>query len=185
MGKRIVATLLLLLLIFAVVSTALAVEKVNVSGTRYVDTKGKGPVNIRKGPSTKKEFTALREVPDGAMVTLHKMTVTGKWYYVDYKSNYGWIQASYLSTTKRKTLVDKAKEEAEKKAKKMKEAINKITSPYFCDYDGCNAVIVERLYGKPYTTNKKNADGSWSPITLRPVHKVCANGHAYNVDEPQ
>ena len=181
MGKRIVATLLLLMLVFTTVSTALAVEKVNVSGIRYVVSDNKKPVNIRKGPSTKKEFTAQGQVPYGAKVTLHQKTVSGKWYYVDYNGKYGWMQSSYLSTTKPKTLADKAKEEAERKANKVKEAIEKITKPFICGHNGCTAKATRT--GEWYQTNKKMPDGSLKPMEMREVRVTCEKGHAFSEHE--
>ena len=180
MGKRIVATLLLLMLVFTTVSTALAVEKVNVSGIRYVVSDNKKPVNIRKGPSTKKEFTAQGQVPYGAKVTLHKKTVTGKWYYVEYNGKYGWIQSSYLSTTKPKTLADKAKEELQKKVEPMKEKILDMakSSPNICGINGCTAKA-EKIFGEWRFAQVKGEHGEYYYRDERYISVVhCEKGHS-------
>lgn len=110
MGKRIIATLLLLVLVFATVTTAFAKKK-PASGTRYVISSNYKPVNVRKKPDKDAPLTAVASVPFNAQVTLRYVDQDKKgdnWYMIDYKGRTaGWMHGSYLKEKKHTHLYTK------------------------------------------------------------------------------
>lgn len=141
MGKRIIATLLLLVLVFTSVTTAFA-KKEKASGTRYVTSPNYGKVNVRKGPGKEYALTAVASVPFNAQVSLRYVDQDKKganWYMIDYNGRTaGWIHGSYLTTKKHTHLYTKI--------------ISDITKP-----SGQRVVIVECKCGarmtRVYNTN--------------------------------
>lgn len=102
MAKRIVATLLLLMLVFTTVATAFA--KTAVSGTRYVTSTNGKPVNVRQGPGKGNRLAAIGSIAFGEQVSLQykdKDSSGNIWYQVSYKGKtVGWMMGSFLTTKK-------------------------------------------------------------------------------------
>ena len=102
MGKRIVATLLLLMLVFTTVTTAFA--KTAVSGTRYVTSTNGKAVNVRQGAGKGYRLAPIGSIAFGEQVTLKYKDKDGSgnvWYQVSYKGKLvGWMMGSYLTTKK-------------------------------------------------------------------------------------
>ena len=186
MGKRIVATLLLLMLVFTTVSTAFAKTKgTKVSGVRYVTAKNGKKVNVRKEPDLGSRRVAVNDQLEvGTQVTLVEKTQDSKgntWYKIKVNGKTaGWMMGEFLSTTKPKTLADKAKEELKKKVEPMKEKILDMakSSPNICGINGCTAKA-EKIFGEWRFAQVKGEHGEYYYRDERYISVVhCEKGHS-------
>lgn len=100
--KTIVSLALVLLGIFALMTTASAYTETPVSGTRYITSSNGGDVNVRTGPGTGYALAPVGRFAVGTQVTLQsKATGTDgdTWYKVVNSSNKGgWVKGIYLTT---------------------------------------------------------------------------------------
>ncbi|MBQ6289290.1 MAG: SH3 domain-containing protein [Clostridia bacterium] len=168
MAKRIVATLLLLMLVFTTVATAFA--KTAVSGTRYVTASNGKPVNVRKGPGKSYALAALGRINVGEQVSLKykdKDKNGAIWYMISYKGKTGWMMGSFLSTKKPST---------------GGQTQPTVPAKDQCGFGGCTAKAT-RTYGKWEMTNKRMADGSLKPVEIRNIHVTCEKGHVFGYSE--
>ena len=168
MAKRIVATLLLLMLVFTTVATAFA--KTAVSGTRYVTSSNGKPVYVRKGPGKSYARTALSSIAVGEKVTLKykdKDKSGNVWYYISYKGKTGWMMGSFLTTKKPST---------------GGQTQPTVPAKDQCGFAGCTAKAT-KTYGKWEPTNKRMSDGSLKPVEIRHVQVTCEKGHIHGYSE--